>query len=144
MYAVEDMILRELATIMVPILQMYGIYIIAHGASSPGGGFAGGAVLGLSMVLYTLVLGRDRSLTKMPDKVTTVLVSIGPFWYASLGFVGLLRGVNFLTNKGAGVPLGTPGQLFSGGLIAVITVGVGLKVASTIVTLFHALTEETE
>jgi multicomponent Na+:H+ antiporter subunit B len=47
-------------------------------------------------------------------------------------------------NKGAGVPLGEPGKLYSGGLILLITLGVGLKVASTVVTLFVALMEEEE
>lgn len=144
MLVVEDMILREITTIMMPILQMYGIYIIAHGAASPGGGFAGGSVLGLSMMLYALVLGKDRSLEKVPPKATSILVSLGPLWYASLGFVGIIWGTKFLMNKGAGVPLGTPGSLFSSGLIAIITVGVGLKVASTMLSLFHILTEEAE
>ncbi len=144
MLVVEDIILREITTILMPILQMYGIYIIAHGAASPGGGFAGGSVLGLSMMLYTLVLGRDKSLKKVPPKVTSLLVSFGPLWYASLGFIGIIGGVNYLTNKGAGVPLGTPGNLFSSGLIAIITVGVGLKVASTMLSLFHILSEEAE
>lgn len=140
----DDLILREITTIMMPILQMYGIYIIAHGAASPGGGFAGGSVLGLSMILYTLVLGRDKSLSKVPTKATSLFVSLGPLWYASLGFVGIISGTKFLMNKGAGVPLGTPGSLFSSGLIAIITVGVGMKVASTILSLFHILTEEAE
>lgn len=129
---------------MMPILQMYGIYIIAHGAASPGGGFAGGSVLGLSMMLYTLVWGREKSLKKMPPKATSILVSFGPLWYASMGFVGIIWGTRFLMNKGAGVPVGTPGSLFSGGLIAIITAGVGLKVASTMLSLFHILTEEAE
>lgn len=129
---------------MIPVLQMYGIYIIAHGAASPGGGFAGGSVVGLSMVLYTLVFGMDKSLGKVPNKTTRFFVSFGPFWYASLGFVGILRGVNFLANKAAGVPLGTPGSLFSSGLIAIITVGVGIKVASTILSLFQMFAEEVE
>ena len=45
-------------------------------------------------------------------------------------------------NKGAGISLGTPGKLFSSGLIVVITLGVGIKVASTVLSLLYTLIEE--
>ena len=59
-----------------------------------------------------------------------------------MGMVGLGRGVPFLANKLAGVDLGTPGTLASGRLIPLIGLGVGIRVASTIVTLFFTMMEE--
>jgi len=138
----DDIILREITSIIVPLIQMYGIYIIAHGHLSPGGGFAGGTIFGVSMVLYTLAFGLDKGLRKVPHKVSAAFESFGAAWYAAVGLVGVLRGASFLMNKGAGVPLGAPGQLFSSGLVAVITTGVGIKVASTVLSLFHTLIEE--
>ncbi len=127
---------------VIPFIQMYGLYIILHGHLSPGGGFAGGMVLGLSMVLFVLVYGAERALKKIPHGTSTVIESLGTAWYAAVGLVGIAKGASFLMNQGAAVPLGTPGRLFSSGLIAVITIGVGVKVASTILTLFMALVEE--
>lgn len=140
----DDVILREITTMMIPFIQMYGLYIIAHGHLSPGGGFAGGTVLAISMILYTLASGLDQSLKKIPHKVSSTMESFGATWYAAIGLVGVLRGANFLMNRGAGVPLGRPGQLFSSGLVMIITVGVGLKVASTVLSLFHTLVEEAD
>lgn len=140
----DDTILREITALVVPFIQIYGLYIVTHGHLSPGGGFAGGTVLGVSMILYTLVYGLDQSLKKVSHHVSSAMESFGAMWYAAIGLVGVLRGANFLMNRGAGVPLGQPGQLFSSGLVAIITLGVGLKVASTVLSLFHLLIEEAE
>jgi len=137
-----DTILREITTLMLPFIQMYGIYVIMHGHLSPGGGFAGGMILGISLVLYILVFGLDSCLRKVPHRLSSVLESAGTLWYAAIGLLGVLRGSSFLMNKGAGVSLGTPGELFSSGLIVIITIGVGVKVASTMLSLFYTLIEE--
>lgn len=137
-----DLILREITALLLPVIQMYGIYIILHGHLSPGGGFAGGMILGVSMVLYLLAFGLDSCLRKVPHKMSSFLESVGTFWYAAVGLVGVMRGTSFLMNKGAGIPLGTPGELFSSGLILIITIGVGIKVAATMLSLFYTLIEE--
>ncbi|HOB34993.1 MAG: sodium:proton antiporter [Firmicutes bacterium] len=137
-----DKILREITSLLLPFIQMYGIYVVFHGHLSPGGGFAGGMVLGVSLVLYILVFGLDSCLRKIPHHLSSALESFGTLWYAAVGFVGLLRGASFLMNKGAGIDVGTPGELFSGGLIFIITIGVGVKVASTMLSLFYTLVEE--
>jgi multicomponent Na+:H+ antiporter subunit B len=137
-----DLILREVTAILLPFIQMYGVYVIMHGHLSPGGGFAGGMILGMSMVLYMLVFGLDSCLRKVPHRLSSVMESAGTLWYGAVGLVGIIRGTSFLMNKGAGIPLGTPGELFSSGLIVIITIGVGIKVASTMLSLFYTLIEE--
>jgi len=59
-----------------------------------------------------------------------------------LGMVGIVKGVPFLANKLAGIDLGVPGTISSGGLIALLGIGVGIRVASTMVTLFFTMLEE--
>jgi len=49
---------------------------------------------------------------------------------------------SFLANQSAGFLTGEPGSLLSAGMIPLITIGVGLKVASTFVTLFNRIIEE--
>lgn len=137
-----DLIIREITALLLPFIQMYGIYVIMHGHLSPGGGFAGGMIVGVSLVLYILVFGLDSCLRKVPHRLSSIVESFGTLWYAAVGFVGLLRGTSFLMNKGAGISLGTPGKLFSSGLIVVITLGVGIKVASTVLSLLYTLIEE--
>ena len=137
-----DLVLRKVTSIVLPVIQVYGIYIILHGHLSPGGGFAGGMILGISMVLYMLVFGLDSCLRKVPHRMSSFLESAGTLWYGAIGLVGILRGTSFLMNKGAGIPLGTPGDLFSSGFILIITIGVGIKVAATMLSLFYTLIEE--
>ncbi len=137
-----DLILKKVTSILLPVIQVYGIYIILHGHLSPGGGFAGGMILGISMVLYMLVFGLDSCLRKVPHRMSSFLESAGTLWYGAVGLVGILRGTSFLMNRGAGIPLGTPGELFSSGLILIITIGVGIKVAATMLSLFYTLVEE--
>jgi multicomponent Na+:H+ antiporter subunit B len=121
---------------------MFGMYVIFHGHLSPGGSFSGGIITGLGLIAFSLVFGLDRGTEKITDRMTTLIESFGALWYGAMGLVGVLRGSAFLMNKGSGVPLGEPGKLYSGGLIILITLGVGLKVGSTMVTLFTALMEE--
>jgi multicomponent Na+:H+ antiporter subunit B len=63
-------------------------------------------------------------------------------WFVIVGLVGLYFTGSFLSNQSAGFLTGEPGSLLSAGMIPLITIGVGLKVASTFVTLFNRLIEE--
>lgn len=138
----HDLVLKEITLLLIPFIQMYGIYVILHGHLSPGGGFAGGMILGLSMILYVLVFGLDKCLSKVPHRLSGLAESTGTLWYGAIGLVGVIRGTNFLVNRASGIPLGEPGALFSSGLIMIITIGVGIKVASTVLSLFYSLIEE--
>lgn len=140
----ESIIVRYVSRILVPFIQLYGLYVVLHGHLSPGGGFSGGAILGASMVLYALSFGLAEGGKKLPHEATSIMESGGALLFAGMGLLALLLGANYLGNKSAGLPLGTPGNLFSSGAIMVITFGVGMKVASTMITLFFNLAEKEE
>ncbi len=53
----NDVILQLVATFLVPIIIIFGIYIILNGHLGPGGGFSGGAVIGAGLVLYLNAFG---------------------------------------------------------------------------------------
>lgn len=112
---------------------MYGFYIVLHGHISPGGGFAGGTVLGLGILLFFLIFGLEwRSrLGNLPLDIAIILIAVG----------SLIEGLKFLLPKTEGA-LGAPGELFSVGIISVVNLGIGLLVASTIMSIFYLLTEE--
>jgi len=137
----EDIILSTVAGLLVPLIQVFAFYIIWHGHLSPGGAFAGGAVLAASLVLRSLALGQTIPEAPISHLWYTRLESGGILWFIALGLVGVVRGSEFLSNASAGFPLGQPGRLFSSGLILAVTVGVGLKVASGLTSLLQALLE---
>lgn len=140
----EDIIVRYISRILLPFVQLYGLYVVLHGHLSPGGGFSGGAIIGASMILYALSFNLAEGSKKLSHDVSTALESGGAIIFAGMGILAILLGTNFLSNKAAGFPLGTPGNLFSSGAIAIITFGVGIKVASTMITLFYSLIETEE
>ena len=135
MAATDDVILRMVSRLIIPFVQVFGIYIVVYGHLSPGGGFAGGTILGGSMALYLFVFGLERTVRRIPLAWGEILEGAAAFWYVLVGLGGLLLGANFLANAAAGVPLGGEGQLFSGGTIWLIGLGVGVKVAATVVNL---------
>jgi len=135
----EDIVVRSIARLLVPFIQLYGFYVIFHGHLSPGGGFAGGAIVASSMILYGLSFNLEAGSRKLSHDVSTVLESGGALWFLFIGLAGLLVGAPFLTNKAAGFYLGVPGRLFSSGMIFLLSIGIGVKVASTMITLFYSL-----
>jgi len=139
---VRDFVLKRVAALLLPFIQMYGLYVVLHGHVSPGGSFAGGIVVGLAFIAFATIYGLEKGRAKLPEKVTTLVESYGTLWYGIMGMVGIFKGVPFLANKLAGVNVGVPGALSSGGLISLIGLGVGIRVASTMITLFFTMMEE--
>ncbi|HZJ84408.1 MAG TPA: MnhB domain-containing protein [Syntrophomonadaceae bacterium] len=138
----KDFIFKRIAAIILPFICMYGFYVILHGAISPGGSFAGGIILALGFIAFSTVYGIEKGQEKLPEKVLIWIESYGTLWYGIIGLIGIIKGAPFLANKLAGINLGRPGSLSSGGLIALLGLGVGIRVASTMVTLFFTMKGE--
>lgn len=68
----EDSILHVVSRYIIPVMQVYGLYIIFHGHDSPGGGFAGGMVLGVGLVLYSLIFGLNEGQKRVPHDLAMV------------------------------------------------------------------------
>jgi len=140
----EDQIVRITSRLVAPFIQVYGIYVILHGHLSPGGGFSGGAIFGASLVLVALSFNLEVGAKQISHDTASVLESGGALGFVITGLVGVAVGANFLANRAAGFPLGEVGELFSAGAIFIITAFLGVKVASTIVTLFYNIIEGEE
>ncbi|HBT19115.1 MAG TPA: sodium:proton antiporter [Clostridiaceae bacterium] len=138
----DDLFVKVTTKMILPFIQMYGLYVILHGHLSPGGGFSGGAIYAASMVLYTLAFGLKKGQQRMPHEVSSKVETGGILLYVLFGFAGIFLGYSFLTNKAAGFPMGEFGAVLSAGFIPIVTFAIGLKVMSTIVTLFHTMLEE--
>lgn len=138
----NDIIIKTITRIVVPFAQVYGIYIILNGHISPGGGFAGGAIIGTTLILYTLVFGREKGHEKFSHKVSEIAESGGIMFFIIIGLIGLLIGGSFLMNIEAGFPKGELGNLLSGGMIPLLMIAIGIKVTSTMINLFNLLIDE--
>lgn len=138
----DDLIVKMISRIVIPFMIVYGIFIVLFGHISPGGGFSGGAILGAAMVLYTLSFSADVAMRKFPHSVSLKLESGGIWLYIVIGLIGIVTADSFLSNRQGGFFIGNAGDLISAGMIPILTVGIGIKVASTMITLFHTLLKE--
>lgn len=131
----NDVILQTVAGILVPIIFMFGIYVMLNGHLGPGGGFAGGAVVGAGLILYVSAFGTKKTQQFFNEKVYTVIKVTALCMYGILMIYFYYMGANGLENH---IPLGTPGAILSAGLILPINILVGLEVACTMYA-FYAL-----
>jgi len=136
----HDMVLEMVARLLIPMVQLFGLYVLLHGHLSPGGGFSGGTIIAASLIFYSLVFRFSGRKHRLQHDTSLLFEAGGALLYIVLGLVGIGFGYNFLTNGGV-FPLGQAGKLWSSGMIAIITLGLGGKVAGTIFTLFQELLE---
>ena len=131
--------LRVTTQAMVGIMIVFGVYIATHGHLTPGGGFQGGVILA-SAPLLVYLSGDAKAFEQI---IASPLVKLaecgGAAGYAIIGTAALFFGVHFLTNV---LPLGTTGDLFSSGTIAVISVCVGIEVTGGFVQLIEIYLRE--
>lgn len=135
----RDFIFKRIIILIAPFISMYGFYVILHGASSAGGSFAGGIIWAIGVILFSTIYGLEEGQEKILEKVLIWIESYGTLWYGIIGMIGIIKGVPFLANKLAGINLGTPGSLASGGIISLLGLGVGIRVASTMITIFFTM-----
>ena len=136
----QPFVLRMIIGPLIPFIMLYGIYVLFNGHLSPGGGFSGGTILGSGLVLYSIAYGREKASKIFTYKTFGVLCCI------SLGFYLIAKGYTFMMTAAGnptGIPLGTPGNILSGGLIFPLSISVGIVVACTIYC-FYALFSEGE
>lgn len=131
----NDVILQQVARILVPIVFVFSIYVMLNGHLSPGGGFSGGAMMGAGMILYVCAFGFDKTRRFFSERVYTLVKVTALVLYGVMITYYYIMGANGLENH---IPLGTPGAILSAGLILPIDLVVGLQVACTMYA-FYAL-----
>lgn len=131
----NDVILKKVATFLIPVIAVFGIYVILNGHISPGGGFSGGSILGAGLILYAAAFGFEKSEKLFNEEVYKVAKVSALCCYVSTLSYYFYMGANGLDNH---IPLGTPGAIISSGLILFIDIFVGIEVACTMYA-FYAL-----
>ena len=121
-----------------PFVLLYGIYIVVNGHLSPGGGFSGGTILGGALILAHLAFGETFTKRFATVAGCSKVMAVALFGYIGLKTYSILTGANEMASA---IPLGTPGSIFSSGLIFPLNICVGLVVACTMFTLYSLFTE---
>ena len=126
-------IVRIICRLVAPFAQIFGLYVIMHGHSSPGGGFQGGVILASSFILLAFGNGIEEVRRRFSLRAVTMLTSCGVLLYAGIGLVCVALGANFL-DYGI-LPVSEARSL---GMLG-IEIGVGVTVAAAMVSIFHDL-----
>ena len=124
----HDMILQHQANLLVPLILLFGVYVVMNGHISPGGGFSGGAIMGAGLILYLNAFGFKKTERFFTFK-TFQIVSL-----MALAFYGCSKAYSFFTGANHLPSIftpGTQGMLFSAGLIPYLNIAVGLVVCCT-------------
>lgn len=124
----QDPILHHTAKIIVPLAMLFGIYIIFNGHLGPGGGFAGGSVIGGALILYALSFGFAKLEQILNLKTFRIIVLCALCFYSLSKCYSFFCGANGYETI---FTQGTAGNIFSAGLILPLNIAVGLVVACT-------------
>ncbi len=132
----DDIIIKTLARILVPFIQIYALYVIMHGHHSPGGGFQGGVILAASLILLMITHGVKDTQKRISEKAVAIFSSLGVFIYAGIGVVCLILAGNYLDYSNLAKLLHVdPAQARSLGILG-IEIGVGLAVMAVMFSVF--------
>jgi multicomponent Na+:H+ antiporter subunit B len=127
-----SLILRTASRALMPLLLLYGLFLLMRGHNAPGGGFAGGLVVAAAYALHSFAFGIEaarRAVVVDPSRLigTGLLLALGS------GLLPLLTGKPFLKTLWVWpeIGLGTP-MLFDLGVFLVV-IGVVLTITFTLV-----------
>jgi multicomponent Na+:H+ antiporter subunit B len=130
------LIVKTVTRMTVGLIFLYGVYIVIHGHVSPGGGFAGGVIIALSLIHLMLAFGKDVVLKKMSLSMASLFESIGAVMFLVIALAGFIGGyffLNFFAKKGE------PFTAFSAGIIPLCNIAISLKVGAGLFAIFVVL-----
>jgi multicomponent Na+:H+ antiporter subunit B len=130
-------IVKTISGIAFPFITIYGLYVIAHGHLTPGGGFQGGAIVASGCAMVLVSYGSIWIMDRVKEKNLSILESLGAICFILLALLGLGFGTVFFNNFLVGtnslfgvVPAAGSGlaDINTGGVIPLMNFAVGLKV----------------
>ncbi len=130
-------IVRVAADIVYPAVLIFGLYIVAHGHLTPGGGFQGGAVIATGCALVIVAYSYAEVRKWLSGKVLMGQEVIGLMGFIGVALLALAFGQVFFFNylNASGSLFGTPvpygisaGELNTAGVIPLMNFAVGIEV----------------
>ena len=126
-------ILRVIATMFIPFLMLFALYVQFHGDFGPGGGFQAGVIFAAALVLYALIFGTEQAKRVVHPRALQLLVACGILLYAGTGVAGIVLGGNFLDYGALDHHNPVHGQHLG---ILLVELGVGITVTTVMTSTF--------
>jgi multicomponent Na+:H+ antiporter subunit B len=141
--AVEDPVtsdvLRVVGIVMVGVALLIGIWLIAFGFVTPGGGFQGGVLIAGAVLLVYVATSYRAWRRVARERVLDPLEGAGVGGYVILGLAALIAGTPFLHNM---LGPGESGTLLSGGTLPFLNLATAIEVAAANVLLCAEFLEQ--
>jgi len=133
----DGIIVQKVTYLLIPFIQVFALYVLAHGHYSPGGGFQAGVLIGASIILELLV-GTKTEVKHFSVEREFLFATLGVGAFVAIGASAIFFGSQ-LFDYGSIAFLGhlEPYRRYLGILIAEI--GVTAAVAMTFIVIFHVL-----
>jgi multicomponent Na+:H+ antiporter subunit B len=129
---------RVVAALAIPFVLVFGVYVIAHGHYGPGGGFAGGVVLAVGVVLARLTVDREIVDRCVPEWTAIASMVIGMSLFLLAAIVPLFAGGALLDYAAVPIESLTESRRRYLGIL-VVEFGVGAVVFGGILLIFDRL-----
>lgn len=131
---------RVIMPLIVPLMLIYGVYVLFHGEVSLGGGFQAGALIALAYIIYTLIGGIEIKRVKVTQHFAVCVAAVGVVIYAVTGLVPMFFGGQFLEYSKLPIAGEHGSELHSTGIL-LVEIGVALCVCATIINILEAVLE---
>ncbi len=128
-------IVRTASKVMFPLIMLFGIYVIMHGHTTPGGTFSGGSVMAGGFVIYALAFGLEDTRKQFSETPINVLKSVG-------GLVLILLIIFEFFLRVALVPTETLFTLWSGSSLMFFNIVGGIMVFTGLLLIWYTIAKE--
>ncbi|UCE63248.1 MAG: cation:proton antiporter [Nitrospirota bacterium] len=143
-YAHDSLIVQTLSRFIIPLIQLFGFYVLFFGQYGPGGGFVGGVIIGTSLIFGVLVFGLDPSRSAMVNRVLHG-DGLGLLIFAGVGGLCLIGGGEFLNYADLQIPgMELATRRYFGILLTQIGVATDVAVTAISIVMSLSLTEKNE
>jgi len=137
--APEDIIVRISCRVLVPIIQLFALYVLAHGHHSPGGGFQGGVILAASFIMMELSTDLKDQARRFTNRMAIILGAAGVLVYAGWGTLSLFFGGPMLDYSYLAPIIPDVPEMARSHSMLIVETGVAFTVSSIMVLIFRQL-----
>jgi len=136
----QALIVKTVCRLMIPFMQIFALYVIAHGHHSPGGGFQGGVILGASFILLAISHDIQVVIRRFKEKTNLIFIAIGILLYSTVGVAALLFKLNFLDYSYLSFVIPVLDSVTARSIgILVVEIGVAVTVMSAMILIYTSL-----
>jgi len=92
----ESQVIMTAVKIIAPFTLTYGLFMTFHGGGAPGGGFQGGTIVGVTVLMLAFAFGIEPTRQWLRNSFLVALITGGVVIFGAIGLGMIALGGNFL------------------------------------------------